>query len=177
MDFIIIFRITPHSCNKGVTSSSTDKNLYQNGIILITFAIRKSSCKPACGTFALEQRRSRLYVLRIVALPSFIGYWYILRGSLITWSGIVTYLCPYLFVQLIVYCGRVITFAIQPTKCKPACGAAALEQRRSRLYVRGFRPPSRRFAVWGRISPCGEEKLLHRINAYPPQDFAFSGKE
>ena len=74
MDFIIIFRITPHSCNKGVTSSSTDKNLYQNGIILITFAIRKSSCKPACGTFALEQRRSRLYVLRIVALPSFIGY-------------------------------------------------------------------------------------------------------
>ena len=28
MDFIIIFRITPHSCNKGVTSSSTDKNLY-----------------------------------------------------------------------------------------------------------------------------------------------------
>ena len=59
----------------------------------MTFAIRKSSCKPACGAFALEQRRSRLYVLRIVALPSFIGYWYILRGRLITWSGIVTYLC------------------------------------------------------------------------------------
>ena len=33
--------------------------------------------------------------------------------------------------------GRVITFAIRPSKCKSACGAAALEQRRSRLYVRG----------------------------------------
>ena len=28
----------------------------------------------------------------ILALPDFIGYWYILSGRLITWSGIVTYL-------------------------------------------------------------------------------------
>ena len=33
-----------------------------------------------------------LYLQKIVALPAFIGYRYILYGRLITWSGIVTYL-------------------------------------------------------------------------------------
>ena len=124
---------------------------------VVILAIRPNKCKSACGAAAHGERlplaancismdtcapwlyRVSLFFIR--KADYLVGYLGISLRRAKRFAGQISALISSF--QLIVCCGRVIAFAIQPTKCKSACGAAALEQRRSRLYVRGFRPLSR----------------------------------
>ena len=109
-------------------------------------------------------------------LPRFITLLYLSARALITKAQVGFFA---------ILSDRKNTFAIKPSKCKCARGTFVLEQRRSRLYVRGFRPPSRRLGGLradfahskSGFRLFGERIVLNIIKLYPQKDFAiFEGR-
>ena len=84
-------------------------------------------------------------------------------------------------------CGRMITFAIRKSSCKPACGTLTFARRCSQQYAQKYHAPSRRlrfegaYHFWCVIKCCEERKpcapltVASRIYSLASQKYHFFG--